>query len=382
MLSFIDTGLDWVYQDCTTSAWFPLNVILLSLVTPLWVWMLVQYQLVACVPAAVGWATVLYWRALLRAGSAAARVTLSLVLSEGLLHRLAALPPTVADWFCDHIWEASLFGGWHGVGTEHPMGAILLRPLQRIGEWTALGYTQPLSLWGESEELTLTIAVLAFCLAFVTKWGHAYAVYREHLADEIQQAWVAPQQPESKSLCWRWWVWLKHTVRKCVSWCKLAAYLAFTTVPVFVTVFLSLGVTVALIVPIQLAEYILYLQAEAAVNGQCVFTRTFYVFSMGTTHRLTRVLSTYSTFLWGAAHRFISSVKHAVYWWAPEEHCPARCTPRRRDPELTVERMMYVEDKRRVQATETRAFTRSQARKERMLWQQQNQQAAAGAPSQ
>jgi hypothetical protein len=44
--------------------------------------------------------------------------------------------------------------------------------------------------------------------------------------------------------------------------------------------------------------------------------------------------------------------------------------------------MMYVEDKRRVQATETRAFTRSQARKERMLWQQQNQQAAAGAPSQ
>ena len=397
MLSFIDTGLDWVYQDCTTSAWFPLNVILLSWVTPLWVWMITQYQLVACVPAAVGWATVFYWRVLLRAASAAAHVALSLVLSEGLLHRLAALPAKVAGWFCDYNWEASLFRGWHlnWLHTEHPMGVILLRPLQRISAWTELGYTQSLSLWGASEELTMTIAVLAFGFVFVTNGSHAYAVYQAHLAHELRRAWKPPPLPASKYAWLRWWALLKHAARACVKWCMLAAYLAVVTVPVFLTTFLSFGATMALIAPVELAERVLFWQAEGAADGQCVFARTFYVLSTGTTHRLTRVLSAYSTFLWCAAHRFVSFIKHAVYWWAPEEQRPERCTPQQSDPDVDVWSMMEQESAKWAQATETRMRTRQQARQEEearlalqearrqhMFWQQQYQQAAAGVPSQ
>ena len=395
MLPFFDTGLDWMYQDCTASQLFPLNVILLSWVTPLWVWMITQYQLVACIPAAVGWTTVFYWRALFRAASVASVQTLSWVVSEDLADRLTALPQRVVDWFHDYHWETSLFGGWHVSrlvptwlhSPEHPMGSLLLQPLQRIVAWTALGYTRPLSVGGAREELTVAVAVLVFCFVFVSYANHAYAIYQANLARELQQAWKPPQQPASPPTWLRWWAQLKHAARTCVSWYALASYLAVVTIPVFLTVFLSFGATIALIAPVRLAELVLYSQAESAANGRCAWARGYYVVSTGTAHWLTRVLSAYSTFLWRAAFHLMTSVTHAVYTWAPEGQRPARHAPKQRHPEATVECMMLEEDKRRVQAAEYGMMTRLRARQEEdarrrhTLWQQY-QQAATGVPSQ
>ena len=195
--------------------------------------------------------------------------------------------------------------------------------------------------------------------------------------------WKPLPLPASKYAWLHWWAWLKHTVRTCVKWYLLAAYLAVVTIPVFLTVLLSFGATVALIAPVELAEYVLYCQAEGAANSQCTWARGFYVVSMGTSHWLTRVLSAYSTFLWGAAYHFTASIKHSVYRWAPEAHRPARYTPKQRHPDVDVQQMMYEEDKKSMQATETRVRTRQLAREEEaarrchMAWQEFQQAAAS-----